>query len=274
MSQKPFKAPTRYPGGKQRLCNWISEHFPEHVHEMREPFVGGGSIFLKARSMGLADSYWINDKFNYVTYFWRIVREPVLCEKLIRDLHELRASLTNVSQVEEVFHAMRAESPSDAYRFALIFFFINRTSFSGATFSGGFSKSAAMDRFTVSKINQLKHMPEALAGVRITKFDYERLVLEPPIKKGNDVLLVLDPPYGSSQGLYGKNGEMHKFDHEHMASLMKETKHKFLITYDDTDYVRSLYKFANIYKRELSYSMCNVSTKKQKIGRELILTNY
>ena len=67
--------------------------------------------------------------------------------------------------------------------------------------------------------------------------------------KGDDVFIFLDPPYFSAMksALYGKNGKMHKgFDHQRFAEVMKRCKHKWLITYDDSEYVRDLFSFAYI----------------------------
>ena len=44
-----LKTPLRYPGGKSRVVDAILERFPDHFLEFREPFVGGGSVFLAVR---------------------------------------------------------------------------------------------------------------------------------------------------------------------------------------------------------------------------------
>lgn len=40
-----IKSPLRYPGGKSRAIELISTLVPE-FQEFREPFVGGGSVFI------------------------------------------------------------------------------------------------------------------------------------------------------------------------------------------------------------------------------------
>ena len=41
-----IKSPLRYPGGKQRAIAQIANYLPQSFHEFREPFIGGGSVFL------------------------------------------------------------------------------------------------------------------------------------------------------------------------------------------------------------------------------------
>src|ERR1700758_364195 len=83
---KAFRSPLRYPGGKQKAIEQIAKMLPKSAAEFREPMVGGGSVFFHARSVGLARSYWINDKFKELVSFWRAVQNPPTCEKLADEL--------------------------------------------------------------------------------------------------------------------------------------------------------------------------------------------
>jgi len=91
-------------------------------------------------------------------------------------------------------------------------------------------------------------------------------------------VLLSNPPYlaNKSSRLYGKKGNLHtEFDHERLARLTRECKHKWLISYDDCLEVRELYKdFAHIHEIELVYSMNNVKQRRKKEGKELVITNY
>ena len=55
---------------------------------------------------------------------------------------------------------------------------------------------------------------------------------------------------------------------------MKQTKHKWLITYDDSDYIRDLFSFAKIKTWDLTYGMRNVNKKSDQVGKELFISNY
>lgn len=90
---------------------------------------------------------------------------------------------------------------------------------------------------------------------------------------GDDVYIFLDHPYYSAtdSGLYGKSGKgrnLYKmFDHIRFADTMKKCKYKFLITYDDSQYIRKLFDWANIVDFKLQYGG-------SKIGNELFISNY
>ncbi len=267
-----IRSPLRYPGGKQKAIQQIAKMLPSQVGEYREPMVGGGSVYLHAKSSGMARRYWINDKFQELAAFWMVSQDEKLCRKMVEELTRLHGSFTTGAQIKSYFQKARLEQPKDKYRQALLFFFFNRVTFSGTTRAGGFSSAASLGRFTESSIIRLASLPEALDGTKITNVDYADVIKKP----GKDVFLFLDPPYYMSANLYGRNGSLHEFDHERLAHLLKESGHRFLITYDDCSDVRRLYsKWAKIKTWKLQYGMNNCNHEKlSKIGSELFIYNY
>jgi DNA adenine methylase len=112
-----------------------------------------------------------------------------------------------------------------------------------------------------------------MENVKITNSDYREVVEA----KGENVFIFLDPPYFSAtkSALYGKNGVLHKnFDHERFASVLKNVKHKWLITYDDSDYIKELFSFANIKTWKQVYGMRNVNGNGNQKENELFISNY
>lgn len=161
----------------------------------------------------------------------------------------------------------------DSLKKAAAFFVFNRITFSGTTESGGFSNAAFHKRFTKSSVERVKSLSKILSNTKITNCDYEEVLSAP----GKDVFLFLDPPYytATKSALYGKNGTLHKtFDHERFANVMKHSKHKWLITYGDSDYIRDLFSFASIRAWDLTYGMRNVNKESNQTGKELFISNY
>jgi DNA adenine methylase len=139
--------------------------------------------------------------------------------------------------------------------------------------SGGFSEAAFKDRFTDSSISRIVEFSKLLDSTHITNLDYETLIHTP----GEKVFIFLDPPYFSAtkSALYGKNGNLHKsFDHVRFAEVMKNCKHNWLITYDDSEYIRDLFSFASIVPWSATYGMRNVTESSDQNGLELFISNY
>jgi DNA adenine methylase len=270
-AQTAFKSPLRYPGGKQKAIQQISEMFPAYADEYREPMVGGGSVYFSARNKNFSKTYWINDLFSELIAFWTCVQDSDTCAKLMVELEQLRSSFGSAEEIKKYFHCARKEEPADSYRMAFLFFFFNRVTFSGTTRAGGFSSEASLSRFTASSIQRLRAMPDALADTKITEMDVHAVIEQP----GKDVFIFLDPPYYTANKLYGKNGDLHNFDHERLANTLHASNHRFLITYDDCKEIRNLYSWANTKTWNLQYGMNNCNSENtSKVGSELFITNY
>lgn len=261
----------RWPGGKHRAIPQILAKLPKDIIEWREPCLGGGNIFLAAIQNNIAKSYWVNDLYSELINFWKVVSDQHatnLMQEWLRYYCSFSVSVKkdqfnlfqkthwNDTINEEVRH-----SALDAIRF----FFINRCSFSGSTMSGGFSASAAVDRFTYSSIDRIALCTKYFSQAKITNLDYSALIDEP----GAGVFLMLDPPYSNARKLYGVRGNLHEFPHTELAERLKSTKHKFLITYGDIPEIGDLYSWANIEPFTIKYGM-----SKKKTGAEVFISNY
>ncbi|NMB81892.1 MAG: DNA adenine methylase [Ignavibacteria bacterium] len=262
-----IKSPLRYPGGKSKAIDSISKLIPD-FKEFREPFVGGGSVFVYLKQKFPARAFWINDIYQNLYHFWNECKENP--NKLIESILEFRS---NYLDGKELYRFLLENIDSfDNIKKAAAFFIFNRITFSGTTESGGFSNAAFHKRFTKSSIERVKALSKILVNTKISNLDYEELILA----DGNDVFLFLDPPYYSAtkSALYGKNGNLHKmFDHERFANVMKQSKHKWLITYDDSEYIRTLFSFAHIKTWDLTYGMRNVNKDSNRLGKELFISN-
>lgn len=264
---KLIKSPLRYPGGKSRAVPIILPRIP-FFKEFREPFLGGGSIFIAIKQFFPKRKYWLNDINKDLFSFWKITQENA--QQLAQEILTIKNKYKNGKKLFEHIKNKRTEADIDR---AVRFFILNRITFSGTIDSGGYSEMAFQSRFTNSSIDRILKLSPLLENVIITNEDYERSILEP----GENVFLFLDPPYYSAtkSKLYGKNGNLHTgFDHERFAYTMKKCNHRWLITYDDSLEVRKLFSFARTYQWQLQYGMNNYKQTNAKKGRELLLSNY
>ena len=263
-----IKSPLRYPGGKSRAVKIISPIIPE-FDEFREPFLGGGSVFVYLKQKYPNTTFWINDLYPNLFHFWKQTQQNV--DKLIEQVYKWRNKFENGKKLHR--YLLENIETFDELKKASAFFVFNRITFSGTSESGGFSKAAYEKRFTISSIDRAKLLSSILNDTNITNYDYQDVIE----KEGKNVFIFLDPPYFSAtkSALYGKNGNMHKtFDHERLVNILKNTTHKWLITYDDSKYIRDLFSFANINEWNLTYGMRNVNKNGNQNGKELFISNY
>jgi len=263
-----IKSPLRYPGGKSRAIELISSLVPD-FNEFREPFVGGGSVYIYLKQMYPSKKFWINDIYYELYKFWDIAQNQM--QKLIEQIYFWRNQFNDGKELHR-FLVDNKKSFNDI-EIASAFFIFNRITFSGTTESGGYSNQAFSGRFTDSSISRLKQLAKILPNTEITNYDYQQVIE----KSGDDVFLFLDPPYYSAtkSALYGKNGNLHKqFDHIRFAQVIKNCNHKWLITYDDSEHIRELFDFAKIVPFKLMYGMRNQTENSDQNGKEIFISNY
>ncbi len=265
-----IKSPLRYPGGKSKAIEQIVKYIPETFSEYREPFIGGGSLFIYLKQLHPYIKFWINDLNVDLYSFWLAAQENinVLTEEVWKikrkrkDGRELFVELANQS----------TENLSTLER-AVRFFVLNRITFSGTVEAGGYSQKAFESRFTDTSVERLYLLGQLLDDVRITNLDYKDVLTT----GGDDVFTFFDPPYLSAtkSKLYGKKGTLHtSFNHTEFAETLKNYRHNWLITYDNSEGVRNNFSFANIYEWELQYGMNNYKQGSAAKGKELFISNY
>lgn len=266
---KRVESPLRYPGGKHRAVERILSRVPNGFSEYREPFLGGGSLFVALKQMFPQAKYKIGDLNRDLCSFWITLRDNP--KQLIENVENIRTTSSDGKKLYE--RLTRPAQPSTTFQQAVRFFVLNRITYSGTIDSGGYSAESFEKRFTASNIAKLDPLSKLLKGVVIVNESYQKLLLEP----GDDVFVYLDPPYWRSRRskLYGKNGDLHVFfDHKRFADDVRRCKHKWLMTCDDSETMRGLFGLNDFFSWEWPYGMTNVNGKKTNIGKELLVANY
>lgn len=254
------KSPLRYPGGKTRACKKLETIMKEHFNindydNLISPFFGGGSF-----EFHIQNNYQLNiianDKFTPLYNFWDNCKnnKEKLCDELTKKINMID---------KDVFTSLREQimEEKNTLNQSIMYFIINRCSFSGATLSGGFSLEASKKRFTQSSIERIKKLN--LRKFNIYNFDFEDFI---NINQYTKNLLFLDPPYylEKASTLYGNNGDMHDtFDHNKLYKCLS-TKQNWFMTYNNCEYIKNLYKDFKIIETCWSYGM-NKSKKSSEI---------
>jgi DNA adenine methylase len=254
-------SPLRYPGGKTRACkiidNIILQHFDISCFDtIISPFFGGGSFeFYLQNKYGF--KLIVNDKFTPLYNFWKQVKlnNSVLCEELRKII-----SVTKEQFID--YRNTIMDLNDNILQQSIQYFIINRCSFSGSTLSGGFSAEASSKRFTQSSINKIKELD--FTNIEIFNDDFYDFINN---LNSNKALMFLDPPYylQDKSKLYGNNGDMHEgFNHSLLFDLLN-TKKNWVVTYNNCEYIRNLYKDYIIIDVNWSYGMNTTKTSSEII---------
>lgn len=257
-------SPLRYPGGKTRGCAPLldilrTQCAVDQYDTVVSPFFGGGSFEFKLQEM-FGWNIIANDGFAPLINFWQHAKSHNI--ELVKRVQSIHTGVT-----KEKLIGMRKElmimAPLEQ---AACVFAINRSSFSGATLSGGFSEGAISGRFTPSSIQRLANLN--LSKTTFQNEDYTTFLT--PLWSPNH-LVFLDPPYylGSQSKLYGKAGDMHEaFPHEGLRDVLNE-KYNWMMTYNDCEWVRKAYSDCRILDASWAYGM----NKSKESSEVVILPN-
>lgn len=245
---KVFKSPLRYPGGKTRaikiLNSYVQKFFPERK-TMISPFLGGGSFELFLCSNGY--KIYANDLFKPLYIFWKILQcNPEILKNRIKELMP-------VSKEDFVKFRKEITELSDELEIASYYYIINRCSFSGATFCGGFSSEASTKRLNESSLKTVESYKDLENKLILSNTDCIDFIKENSENK--ESFLYLDPPYYISTYIYGRDGDLHEnFDHVKLRDELM-TRSDWILSYNDCEYIRELYKGCKIFKEKWSYGM-------------------
>lgn len=275
----------RYPGGKHKLrkeiCRriWqLSQEYPDGW-EYREPFLGGGAVgislldasdgFLTASPIRSA---WINDKDSGIACIWlSVARFPEELKKRIN------AFVPSVQAFDDIVLFLKTQQPdledsNSVVKFGFYKIAIHQISYSGLGLKsggplGGRDQESAYKidcrwspDYICKKIDRLSKMMRSVK-LRCTSLDFSAL-----IEETGDSVLYLDPPY------YEKGDDLYyemftKDDHKRLARLLRDTTHRWILSYDDSPEIKALYEWANIETVSVNYSITSLKQSDIRLSR-------
>jgi DNA adenine methylase len=113
---------------------------------------------------------------------------------------------------------------------------------------------------------------ERLKMVTIENMDFEKLIKNYNI---DDAFFYCDPPYVGTESYYKNSKTFNLDDHKRLHKALKSVKGKFLLSYNDTPFVRELYKDFKIIESDLfEYTLGKNVHGKNKSVIELFIMNY
>lgn len=255
-SMKNYRYLINWIGGKRLLRKTIAPMIPEDIQGYIEPFGGGAWVLFYKEKWAELEVY--NDLDSRLVNLFNVVKYHP-CE-IARQMCYMLASREQFEQ--QIF----CEGITDIQKAARFLYIINRSfGAKGKTF--GTSKSSGI-KSAYGIIERITEISKRLDKVLIehkSAFDliknYDR----------ETMFFYLDPPYSCGEGYNVCSTK--DFEHEKLAQLLKNIKGKFLLSYDDSEKIRELYKGFNIIEvtRENGINRKDIKNKEYK---ELIIKNY
>ncbi|MBX3047665.1 MAG: DNA adenine methylase [Anaerolineales bacterium] len=239
----PQRSPFRYPGGKTwlipRIRQWLSS-YSKKPKLLVEPFAGGAIVGLTVAFENLADQVVLIELDEQVAAVW----ETIINIK--GGARWLASRIINIDLTAESASSILQSKPKSKKELAFKTIIQNRVSHGGILAQGaGLLKSGENGKGILSRwypetlkkrildIEQVKHRIEFVSG---NAFD----VINEYLNDAETIFFV-DPPYTASKKQAGRRlYKYHELNHQTLFQIMGQVAGDFLMTYDDSEEVRSL----------------------------------
>ena len=264
-------------GGKKNLRKYILPMIPKH--DLYCEVFGGAGWVLFGKSPD-KDEWRIDKKVRYGEIYNDINSELVNFWKYIK--HHPNAFVTELNEYivsREIWDDFVGKSTITEIQRAIRFYYLLTMSY--GSMSGHFCcKSGGVETLPLKNLDIVQKATERLKNVTIECLDFERLITK---YDSENTFFYLDPPYYQKEDLYTSH-ETPAFDgHERLAEILKNIKGKFLLSYNDCEYVRELYRsgdFQSPNKKDIiietvetKYTLAG-NGRDRNITTELLVRNY
>ena len=283
-----MKPLVKYRGGKTKEIPYLEKHIPKYSGKYIEPFFGGGAMFfyLEPKRAIINDinskliAFYLGVKSNFellkeelaeIEYVYKINRRKF--EELKSKTPDLRVEDENETlyyQLRDMFNDLTVKTYSDA----LLYFFINKTAYSGmirynakGEFNVPYGRYENLNTSLVTK----SHF-NLLSNTEIYNLDYSKIF---EMSEADDFMF-LDPPYDCVFSDYGnveyKDGFNEK-SHIELSDRFKLLKCKALMVIGRTPLTEKLYSDLIVDEYGKSYSV-NIRNRFKSTASHILISNY
>lgn len=237
-------------GGKKLLSKDIINNFPSGVDRYIEVFGGAGWVLFKKEQHKLEV---FNDADSELINLYR-------CIKYHPDALQKELDYMLVSR-EQFFDNKdkKLKGMTDIQKAARYFYLI-KVSFGGNKDSFGTNK-----KNLIKAIDYLSEVTERLKNVVIENKDFADLI---KVYDRPSALFYCDPPYYKTEKYYDVDFGVEQ--HKQLRDILSNIKGKFILSYNDCDFIRQLYNGYNIIEIDRQHNLKNDGSR----FKELIIKNY
>lgn len=263
-----FRSPLRYPGGKTCLYRFMTKLLEENNLigiNYAEPYTGGAGLALRLMMDEYVSHIYINDLDPSIYAVWlAILNHPDEMCKWIESVD------VNVEKWHDYKLIQKNYKTADMFELGKATFFLNRTNVSGVISGGPIGGISQQGKYKIDVRFNRQELIKRI--VDISKFSHRiHLTNQDGLdflnlidKRVEDVFIYLDPPYYQK----GANLYMNAFkdkDHVALAERVKLLRNRWMVSYDNHDFVLNLY--AGEYKVLYQLSQC----ASNRVGDEVVI---
>jgi len=283
-----MKPLVKYRGGKSKEIPHLIKHIPQFNGRYIEPFFGGGALFfhLEPKKAIINDinskliSFYLGVKDNFEllkTELSEIEKLYAINRKKFEELKSKTPDERVDDENEHLYYQIRNmfnDLSEKKYSEALLYFFINKTAYSGmirynskGEFNVPYGRYTNLNTSLVTKAHN-----NLLTNTEIYNLDYSEIFR----MADKDDFMFLDPPYDCVFSDYGniehKDG-FNERNHIELANHYKQLKCKALMVIGRTPLTEKLYGDMIIDEYGKSYAV-NIRNRFKSEASHILISNY
>lgn len=283
-----MKPMLKYRGGKSKEIPNIRWHIPRFSGRYIEPFFGGGALYFYLEPREAI----INDINTQLMGFYQGVRDdyPTLHKELEALEAIYKSNRIRFEELKSMTPNERVEDPNEAlyyqlrdmfngkkekkYSDALLYFFINKTAYSGMiryNKDGVFNVPYGRYKNFNTKVVTPSHRA-LLQKTEIYNLDYSEIFN----MSNEEDFIFLDPPYDSAFSDYGNEEYKDGFteeSHRRLAQDFKQLSCKCLMVIGKTPLTMELYGKYVVEEYEKKYAV-NIRNRFKAEAKHIVVANY
>ncbi len=263
-----YYSPLRYPGGKNCIFPFVSRLFYENQMigvRYAEPYAGGAGLALRLLFEGYVDHIYINDLDVSIYAFWKTIVEN--SDEFCDWIENSEITIENWKKHKEI--QKKSESAS-FYELAKSTFFLNRTNISGVIKGGVIGGKEQLGKYKIDArfnkqdlIKRIKKIHRARDRITVSNYDGIQFINNLD-KNKKEIFIYLDPPYLKKGADLYMNYYLQQ-DHRRLSKNVKNLHKKWMVSYDNQEFIFNLYAEKRKVMHKLSQSASN------RIGDEIFI---
>lgn len=263
-----FYSPLRYPGGKNCIFKFVSKLFKEnnlYGFQYAEPYAGGAGLALRLLFEEHVEHIHINDLDRSIFAFWDVAikNSDSFCDWI----QDVEINIENWNYYRSI-----QKSPQNIpnEELAKSTFFLNRTNVSGVLKGGVIGGQKQLGKYKIDArfnkddlISRIQKISKFKSRITTSNLDGIQFIQNID-QSSNDVFIYLDPPYyQKGAGLY--MNFYSEQDHLELSKYVYKMKNKWMVSYDNHNFILNLYDNSKKFKYRLSQSTSN------RVGDEVLI---